>query len=383
MPFEFATAGRIVFGAGCVSQLAAIARGLGGSRPLVVTGRTPARIAPLLDQFTAAGFIPSTFAITGEPTLDNVRQGAEHARACDMVIGIGGGSVIDGAKAIAALATNSGDVLDYLEVIGKGRLLEASPLPFIAIPTTAGTGSEVTRNAVLASPEHRVKASLRSAMMLAKAALVDPDLTRDLPPQLTASTGLDALTQLIEPYVSPRATPLTDALCLDGLERAARHLPRAYADGRDIEARENMSLSSLFGGLALANAGLGVIHGFAAPIGGMFDAPHGAVCAAILPFGTDANLRALRKRAADHPAIDRYRRIARILTRNADAAAEDAVEWLRQLCSSLAIPPLRAYGITTQYIADLVDKAARASSMKANPVVLTESELTEVIEQSL
>jgi alcohol dehydrogenase class IV len=300
-----------------------------------------------------------------------------------MVIGVGGGSVIDGAKAIAALVTNPGDPLEYLEVIGKGQPLKVAPLPFIAIPTTAGTGSEVTRNAVLGSHEHGVKASLRSAMMLAKVALVDPDLTRDLPPDLTASTGLDALTQLIEPYVSLRANAMTDALCVDGMKLAAVHLQRAYSDGHDAEARENMSLASLFGGLALANAGLGVVHGFAAPIGGMFDAPHGAVCAAVLPHGMDANVQALRKRGLWAPTLERYREIARVLTGDADALPEDAVEWVRRLCRRLAVKPLRAYGISAQHIPDLVEKASRASSMKANPIVLTVPELTAVMERAV
>jgi alcohol dehydrogenase class IV len=325
----------------------------------------------------------TTFSISGEPTLDSVRQGVIAARQCDLVIAIGGGSVIDGAKAIAAMATNPGDPLDYLEVIGKGQPILRQPLPFIAVPTTAGTGSEVTRNAVLGSPEHGVKASLRSAMMLAKVAIVDPDLTRDLPPALTASTGLDALTQLIEPFVSPRANPMTDAFCRDGMKRAGAFLELAYTDGHNAQARENMSLASLLGGLALANAGLGVVHGFAAPIGGMFDAPHGAVCAAVLPHGMRANIQALRGRAPEHPSFKRYQEVAQLLTKNCEATAEDGAAWVAQLCQRLSIQPLGAYGVTERHIPDLVEKAARASSMKANPIVLTPAELTRILEQAL
>jgi alcohol dehydrogenase class IV len=376
MRFEFATAARIVFGAGSVSQLPAIARELGG-RPLLVTGRDTGR-------FEAVG-LPDVarFVVPSEPTLDLLRAGVTAARGCDLVIGIGGGSVMDGAKAIAALATNPGDALHYLEMIGKGQPLTVAPLPFIAIPTTAGTGSEVTRNAVIGSPEHGVKASLRSAAMLAKVAIVDPDLTRDLPPELTASTGLDALTQLIEPYVSSKANPLTDALCLDGIRRAAVHLQRAYADGHDAEARENMALASLFGGLALANAGLGVVHGFAAPIGGAFEAPHGAVCAALLPHGITANVRALRERVPAHAALGRYREIARVVTGDPQAEAEEAAVWVCSLCAGLRIPGLRTYGIGAEHVTDLVEKASRASSMKANPIVLTQSELRAILEQAL
>jgi len=377
MTFEFSTAARIVFGPGTLSQLAQIVKELGGSRLLVVTGQPGVPFAAMPD-------LPvCTFVIRGEPTVDLVRQGVEAARSCDIVIAIGGGSAIDGGKAIAALATNPGDPLDYLEVVGKGQPIRVAPLPFIAIPTTAGTGSEVTRNAVLGSPEHGVKASLRSAMMLAKVAIVDPELTRGLPPHLTASTGLDALTQLIEPFVSPRSNPLTDAFCRDGIPRAAVHLPRAYADGNDATARENMSLASLLGGFALANAGLGVVHGFAAPIGGMFEAPHGAVCAALLPHGMQANIHALRERAAAHPSLDRYREIARMLTGDPEATPEDGVEWVAGLCRRLGIRPLSAYGITGQHVADLVGKAARASSMKANPIVLTPTELTAVLQAAI
>ena len=284
-----------------------------GRRALLVAGVSPALLGE-------AGLDCALLAVEGEPTLELVRRGVALARAenCDLVIGFGGGSAIDAGKAIAALLANGGDPLDYLEVIGAGRSLLAPSAPFIAVPTTAGTGAEVTRNAVLASPEHRVKVSLRSPWMLPRLALVDPELTCRLPPAITASTGLDALTQLIEPYVSVRANPMTDLFCVEGMRRAARSLGRAFANGSDAEARADMSLASLLGGLALANAGLGVVHGFAAPIGGMFDAPHGAVCAALLPHGMEVNIRALRARAPGSEPLGRYRTVARLLTGNAE-----------------------------------------------------------------
>ena len=286
MTFEFATAGRIVFGAGSVAQLPAIAAEL-GAHALLVTGK---RGNPGPGLKARAAFI-----VAKEPELQTVRAGVEAFRTagCDYVIAIGGGSVIDAGKAIAAAAANPGDLLDYLEVIGKGHPLERAPYPFVAVPTTAGTGSEVTRNAVLGSPEQGVKVSLRSPLMLPTVALVDPDLTAELPPALTASTGLDALTQLIEAYVSRRSNSFIDAVCLEGIRRVARSLGRAVANGADREAREDMAYASLLGGMALANAGLGVVHGIAAPVGGMFDAPHGAVCAALLPYGMQANISAL------------------------------------------------------------------------------------------
>jgi alcohol dehydrogenase class IV len=379
MRFEFATAQRIVFGEGAAREIAPAARAL-GRRAMLVTGRNTARAAWLADELDCLGF-----STEGEPTVDLVREGAQIARSSriDVVIALGGGSAIDAGKAIAVIAANSGEPLDYLEVVGRGQAIERASLPFIAVPTTAGAGSEVTRNAVLGSPEHGVKASLRSPLMLPRLAAVDPDLTLELPPDVTAATGLDALTQLIEPYVSARATPLTDALCLDGIARAARALPAAWSDGNDREARRDMSLASLYGGLALANAGLGVVHGFAAPVGGMWPAPHGAVCAALLPHGMGANMRALRERAPHSDTLRRYAAVARALTGRPDAQPEDGVEFVRGLCARMRIPPLRAYGLSEADIPEVVAKAQQASSMKANPIPLAPDELTAVLSAAL
>ena len=380
MTFEFATAARIIFGAGTLRTLPSLAKDLGRAA-LVVTGRTPGRAQSLLALLREAGITPTVFSVPGEPEIETVQEGVATARKehCDLVISFGGGSALDAGKAIAAMLTNEGDLLDYLEVIGRGKGLTRAPAPFIAIPTTAGTGSEVTRNAVLASPPHRVKVSLRSPLLLAKIALVDPELTYDLPPAVTASTGLDALTQLIEPYVCSRPNPITDALCVEGLRRAARSLRTAFRDGRNATARQDMAVAGLFGGLALANAGLGAVHGFAGPIGGMFPAPHGAVCAALLPHVMEMNLRALRQRQPASEILHRYQEVARILTGRADAPAEAGVEWVRQLVSDLAIPGLGTYGIKQEHVAELVEKSAKASSMKANPVALTPGELQEVL----
>jgi alcohol dehydrogenase class IV len=380
MRFEFATAARIVFGPGTVMEVAPAAREM-GKRALLVTGRAAERAGALIRSLTASGVECVPFSAAGEPTVDLVRLGARTARRehCDLVIAFGGGSPIDAGKAIAALASNDGDVLDYLEVVGRGQALSRPPLPFIAVPTTAGTGSEATRNAVLASPGHRVKASLRSPLMLPRLAVVDPELTYDLPPRITASTGLDALTQLIEPYVSSRANPMIDALCLEGIRRASRSLARAYKIGSDAEARLDMSMASLFGGLALANAGLGAVHGFAAAIGGAFDAPHGAVCAALLPSVMEMNIQALRARAPQSTVLVRYEEIARVITGHAGASAEQGPEAVRQLCTELQIPPLSVYGVGPEHIEALVDAASRASSMKANPIALSPDELREIL----
>jgi alcohol dehydrogenase class IV len=219
--------------------------------------------------------------------------------------------------------------------------------------------------------------------MLARLAAVDPELTYNLPPAITARTGLDALTQLIEPYVSSRANPMTDGFCVEGMKRVSRSLRRAYHDGHDAEARADMSLAALLSGLSLANAGLGVVHGFAGPIGGMFPAPHGAVCAALLPHGMDANIRALCARAPGSDMLRRFGEVARILTGRADARAEDGVEWVGELCRELQIPALKSYGIGERDIPPLVGKAAKASSMKANPIVLTPPELEVMLAKAL
>ena len=379
MRFEFFTPTRIVLGEGVLSEAGAIAQML-GRRALVVTGRDAGRAQGLLRLLGGAN--AAVFSVPGEPTTHLAAAGVAVAReaGCDFVIGFGGGSALDSAKAIAALLTNKGELMDYLEVVGRGLPLTEVSAPFMAIPTTAGTGTEVTRNAVLASPEHKVKVSMRSPSMAARVALIDPQLTLDLPAAITASTGLDALTQLIEPYVCNRANPMTDALCREGMTRAARSLLTAYKDGNDISARAGMSVASLFGGLALANAGLGAVHGFAGPIGGMFEAPHGAICAALLPHVMAANIEALRQRA---PAgLRRYEEIARILTGDPNASPEAGVLWVRELVRALHVPSLAAYGIGEAHFPALIQKAAQASSMKANPLVLRAEELAKILESS-
>jgi alcohol dehydrogenase class IV len=385
MRLEFATAHRILFGVGMlregVDAMAAM-----GRRALVVTGRQPARAQPLLEMLGQPGTMTAwTFSIPGEPNVSQVEEGAALARKEDLelVIGFGGGSPIDAAKAIAAMATNQGAVLDYLEVVGRGQILSRAPLPCVAIPTTAGTGAEVTRNAVLASPAHRVKASLRSPLLLPRLAVVDPDLTQQLPADLTASTGLDALTQLIEPFVSVRANPLTDGFCREGLVRVARSLRRAWASPNDTAARSDMAFGSLLSGLALANAGLGVVHGFAAPIGGMFPAPHGAVCAALLSPAIEVNVRVCRERHGDGPAAARFDEVGRMLTGRPDAGARDAVTWVQEICAELRMPALREYGIQPAHVPEICAKAAQSSSMKGNPIPLTAVELEEILRRAL
>ncbi len=380
--FEFATADRIRFGLGAAAEVGSLARAF-GSRVLLVTGSQPERFPAVIQALRAAGLELTSFSVPGEPTTTCVMQGAQLARSaeCDCVVGLGGGAAIDAGKAIAALMTNPGEPLDYLEVVGRGLPLRAPPAPYIAVPTTAGTGSEVTRNAVLLVESENVKVSLRSPQMLPNIALVDPALTRTMPPSLTAECGLDALTQVIEPFVSNRANPLTDGICREGIRRGARGLRRAWANGDDLEARHDMALTSLFGGLALANAKLGAVHGFAGPLGGMFPAPHGGLCAALLPHVVAANVGALRGRGGAEGAamLERYREVAVLLTGRAEASVEAGIEWIQELTSELEVRPLKDYGVRSSDYPRILEKSARSSSMKGNPIVLTEDELRGIL----
>ena len=379
MNFEFAAPSRIIFGEGRLGEVPTIAAAF-GSRALVVEGRS-GRAEPLVNQLGEKGIALTRLRVSSEPTISLVEDGVRQARAerCDVVIALGGGSVIDTGKAISALLANGGPVRDYLEVIGKGKPLTTRAAPFIAIPTTAGTGAEVSRNAVLMAEEERVKASLRSPLMLPTVALIDPALTYTLPAAVTASTGLDALTQCIEPFVSPQANPLSDAVACEGIRRAATGLRRAFHDGDDRDARRDMAVASLCGGLALANAKLGAVHGFAAPLGGMFPIPHGTACARLLPSVARLNVRALRARQPNAAVLARYDEVARIVTGKPGARAEDAVVWLRELVDELEVPRLATYGMHEPDIPAVVAAARQSSSMQGNPVVLTDDELAEAL----
>jgi len=358
--------------------------GLGASRVLVVTGRTTSRADAVRAALTKAGINSVVVGVATEPSIELMREVVTQLTeaGCDAVLGYGGGSALDVAKAAALLATAGGDPLDYLEVIGAGRPIVAPGLPCVAVPTTAGTGSEVTRNAVLTGGS--VKASLRSPLMLPKVALVDPDLLIGLPRSTIASSGMDALSQLIEPLLSHRANPFSDALARDGIRRSARSLRRACEAGmEDAAVREDLALASLFGGLCLANSGLGAVHGLAAAAGARLSAPHGAVCAAVLTASVEVNLEALRARAPEDPALSKLTDLAGLLTGQPRARPEDAIVWLQQLTTALAIPGLAHYGLDPTEIGTLVTAAQQASSMKANPIVLTDGEVSDIVRRSL
>ena len=376
--FTFATAGRIVFGAGTAAQLPSLVAEFGG-RPFVCTGGRPDRHAALIAGLPGA----ATFAIGSEPTIDLVREAAGTARAhgADVVVGLGGGAALDAAKVVAALVANGGDPLDYAEVIGRGLPLTERSLPVIAVPTTSGTGSEVTANGVVTSAEHRVKVSLRSASMLPVVALVDPELTLACPPHVTAHAGLDALVQCIEPYVSPFATPLTDGFCREGIFRAGRSLRQAYADGSDLTARTDMSLCSLLSGLALANGKLGAAHGLAGPLGGFLGAPHGAITAAVMVPVSRANLDALAAEDPGHPVLRRYAEVGALLT--GERSAEAYLAWFAETATLLGVRGLSSLGLTEADIPQIAEAASKASSTKGNPVTLPVSRFEQIVRAAL
>jgi len=384
MRFEFATATRIIFGQGTVQEVASLATEM-GSHAFVVTGHTVKRAEPLLEKLRKHQIKYVTFNVPSEPTTAIVTAAILQARQAksDLVISIGGGSVLDTGKVVAAMLTNSGQLEDYLEVIGSGKPLTCRCKPHITIPTTAGTGAEVTRNAVVGVPEYQIKVSMRSPLMLPAVAVVDPELTYSMPKSITASTGLDALTQLMEAYVSDKANPLTDGICREGLKRTGRSLHQAYEDGNNHTAREDMALASLFGGLALANAKLGAVHGFAGPLGGMISAPHGVICARLLPFVMEANVRSFQMCEADTPALARYNDVAQLLTGTVTARAVNGIKFVQDLCENLKVPSLAKFGLKEQDFSTVVEKSQKSSSMKGNPIKLTENTLLEILKKSL
>lgn len=378
--FEFATASQIIFGNSSVEKVPGIIQGK-GRRILLVTGENINRAKPLTKILPPALEV-TFFQVTSEPTIQVINQGVQLAREnkVEVITGFGGGSVIDAAKAIAALVPNKGELMDYLEVIGLGRPLLESPLPYIAIPTTAGTGAEVTKNAVIKSLEYNVKVSLRSPLMFPGYAVIDPVLTWSVPQQLTAFTGVDALTHLMETFVSAQPNPFIDLICEDGMKRISRSLKKAFHNGNDGEAREDLSMASMLGGMALANVKLGAVHGFAGPMGGMFPIPHGAVCACLISAVMKTNIEVLQEQGQN---LVKYDKVAQILTGSNLAKAKDGVIWMENLSGELKIPTLSEFGISEAHFGELVEKAKNASSMKGNPVILNDRQLKQILEQSL
>lgn len=380
MGFEYASPNRIIFGEGTLSTAGAVSSEF-GERGLIVTGSGSVPLDELLQYLEGAGIKSVVFRVKTEPDVQTVIDGLEQAKSnqCEFVISFGGGSVLDTGKAVAAMLTNPGEIMDYLEVVGAGKEIPCPAAPMVALPTTAGPGTEVTRNAVILSPEHQVKVSMRSFKMIPTVAIIDPILTYSMPPDVTASTGMDALTQVIEGYVSKRANPMTDAVCREGIIRGARSLLRAFEKGDDKSAREDMCYTSLFGGLAVANGGLGAVHGFAGPIGGMFKVPHGVICASLLPHVMMYNVKASEDRKEKHQLQSRYRDIARWVTGDNQATIDDGVDWITELANALEIPGLNALGIARKDFDLIVEKSIVSSSMQKNPLKLGETTLHQIL----
>ncbi len=390
-PFEFFCVPRIVFGCGTFQRIAELTAPMGNNAMLVTNAGQPGDdgvIDRVSRTLSTAGIGTTVYRQTGEPTVSDVDQAVTLARrsGCDVVIGLGGGSAIDAAKAVAGLLTNGGAPLDYMEVIGQGLPLTKPAAPWIAMPTTAGTGAEVTKNAVLGSPAQHFKASLRSEHLLARIALIDPELAVPVRPEITARSGLDALCQLIESYTSNRAQPISDALAVKGIRLAAAALQRAFADGSDLDARQDMAMAAMLSGITLANVGLGAVHGFAAPMGANLPIPHGTVCAALLPHVVRANIAALQAESNEHPCLERYADVGRIVTGQDELESAEArhvaVQFLEDLTLQLGIPSLGAFGLEPHQFPDLVALAGKASSMRYNPVVLSDEALTEILSKA-
>lgn len=377
-PFSFFTATTILFGRGQAQQAAGWLNGR-ARRILLVHGASAQRAAWLLQDLQVAGMQISTFSVAREPVVEIINQGMALAREqqVEAVISLGGGAVLDAGKAIAALAVVPGPVTDYLEVVGCGRRLEQDPLPFIAIPTTAGTGAEVTKNAVIGVPEHQRKVSLRDNRMLARLAIVDPALMDHAPRNVTLYSGLDALTQVIEPYLCRRPNPLTDALCTDAIPRAMRALLR-LSEQECADSRDELAWASLCGGLALTNAGLGVVHGLAGPLGGLSDAPHGALCGVLLPYALEMN----HSHTTTSKVRQRIEQVLALLANCLGVVPDQACTALRQWSHRAGLHSLHQIGVSASILAPAAQAACQSSSMQANPVTLSQEQLLNLLQQA-
>ena len=380
--FTFATSNKIVFGWGCRKELPIYAAPF-GKRVFLLHSKSVPALDEIEHSLQQAGFSVLRQAFSGEPTDDVMRTLIPVVRQAgvDCIVGIGGGSVLDAGKALAAMLTNEGDLMDYLEVVGKGLPLRNKPCPFIAVPTTAGTGTEVTKNAVIKVIARNVKVSLRDTSMLPKIALVDPELTLSVPQAVTASTGMDAFIQVLEPYCSRGANKMVDLFCREGIPLGAKYLPMAYQEPSNQEARTNMAWVSLLGGLSLSNAKLGAIHGFAGPIGGMFDVAHGIICACLLPQVFRVNARKVDE-LRDPLLLARFNNIARWVSGEENTTIHQAVDWFIALNEQLKIPHLQDLGIKQKDYNSIIEKSLVSSSMKGNPVTLNRDDLLEILRNS-
>ena len=382
MNFSFECPGKIIFGAGKINELTGIIKPI-SDNIIIITGKSN-RYNPVFQELKETGINYVIYKVESEPLIEDVDRAVELARKnfSTLVLGFGGGSVIDVAKAVSIMLLNPGEVLDYLEVVGKGGTLTEPSIPCIAVPTTSGTGAEVTKNSVLKSVVHKRKVSMRSPTMIPEFVIIDPELMLTLPKDITTFTGMDALTQVIEPFISQMGNPFTDMLCRDAIKKATAALLILNKEPGNIEARTDMAYVSLIGGLALANAKLGAVHGFAGPIGGMFEIPHGLVCAILLPNTLKINLEAIKKRGSKEQ-LEKYDELAKLLLNDESKKAEDVISYLTELNVTLNIPGLGSYGIKKDDITEIVYQSKNSSSMQGNTIPLTEDEMSLILKNSL
>ena len=389
--FSIARFPRIEFGPGSINKLPDLAARYGRTLLLVTGARSLQQSgawSSIVQDLENADLEWHRLPISGEPSPQVIDDAVATHRAngIELVVGIGGGSVLDAAKAIAGLLRVEGSIMDYLEGVGPEKKYPGPAVPFIAVPTTAGTGSEATKNAVLSiAGKDGFKKSFRDEQLVPEYALVDPDLLASCPPRLIAADGMDALTQLLESYVSCRANPMTDALAWSGLEAARDSLLTWHAGGTgQSAARYGMAYAALMSGITLAQTGLGSVHGLASPLGAFFPVPHGVVCGTLVGAATRMNIDAMLSREADNPALDKYAKVADLLCQRHFATQEQAWQELLQLLDDwtqkLQLPTLDNYGIRTTDFAHIVAHS-RGSSMKTNPIVLTDEEITAVLRQ--
>ncbi|MFX0124831.1 MAG: iron-containing alcohol dehydrogenase [Candidatus Hodarchaeota archaeon] len=391
MEFEFLPTPQIFFGFKQFHKIGTLVKEL-GSRLLIVASGSAFNSPETRETFTVSiskqEIEFDTFLIIEEPTIETIDFGVQKAKEfnADVIMSLGGGSAIDASKAIAGLYTNGGSARDYMEVIGKGSVITQPSLPIIAVPTTAGTGSEVTKNAVILAEKEKFKASIRSPLLIPRIAIIDPMLMLSVSPSFTATCGMDALTQLIEAYTSNKSQPLTDAWALLGVEKAFKSLLTCYNDGQSLNARKDMALASLLSGICLANAGLGAIHGFASPMGGL-KIPHGVICAALLKPTIEANIKELKKMDSENITLKKYAKLGEIISKKSQPSINEAhrvlVDYLGRLTQELKIPTLSKFGLNDSDIGIIVDKAKKSSSMRYNPIKLKKTVLMEILQQTL
>ena len=388
LSFTIARTPQLYFGAGKFSTLFSTIRSF-GKNVLLVTGArsflTSESGRELPDKLRQSGFAFEHVIISKEPTPEIIDQAVRRSISfhCDVVVAIGGGSVLDAGKAISAMLLLNEPVKDYLEGVGTKPSHPGIKVPFIAIPTTSGTGSEATKNAVLSEiGENGYKRSLRHNNFVPDIAILDPLLTINCPQTITASSGMDAFTQLFESYLSTTANPITDSLAVEGLVRVSKSLRKAFADGANTEARTDMSLASYLSGITLANAGLGLVHGFASSIGGFFDISHGVICSSLMPACNRFTVKKLRERRTNDAALVKYANAGKIFSDATNKSDDYYIDYLIDLIdnwtNTMKIPRLRDVGVLPEHFKKIVDVADN----KNNPVALEKDEMMEVLEES-